>query len=61
MPYVMRGGKVAEITEYADTQLIAEVLTPPPAVSSAAPPPVAGGLLVSGGEDASGLTEADRC
>jgi ketosteroid isomerase-like protein len=30
--FVMRDGKVAEITEYADTQLIAEVLAPPPAV-----------------------------
>jgi len=42
--FVMRDGKVAEITEYTDTQLIAEVLTPPPAASSAAPPPVTGGL-----------------
>ncbi|MEV0197061.1 hypothetical protein [Nonomuraea sp. NPDC050691] len=29
--FVMRDGEVAEITEYTDTQLIAEVLAPPPA------------------------------
>ncbi|GGP89069.1 nuclear transport factor 2 family protein [Streptosporangium pseudovulgare] len=29
--FVMRDGKVAEATEYTDTQLIAEVLAPPPA------------------------------
>ncbi|MFC5181234.1 nuclear transport factor 2 family protein [Actinomadura harenae] len=29
--FVMRDGKVAEITEYTDTQLIAEVLAAPPA------------------------------
>jgi uncharacterized protein len=33
--FVIRDSKVAEITEYTDTQLIAEVLTPP----SAAPSP----------------------
>lgn len=32
--FVIRDGKVAEITEYTDTQLVAEVLTPPPAASS---------------------------
>lgn len=32
--FVMRDGTVAEITEYTDTQLIAEVLAPPPAASS---------------------------
>lgn len=32
--FVMREGKVAEITEYTDTQLIAEVLAPPPVNSS---------------------------
>ncbi|MEV4299660.1 nuclear transport factor 2 family protein [Microbispora rosea] len=32
--FVMRGGKVAEITEYTDTQLIAEILAPPPAALS---------------------------
>ena len=32
--FVMRDGKVAEITEYTDTQLIAEVLAPPPAAST---------------------------
>jgi uncharacterized protein len=29
--FVMRDGKIAEITEYTDTQLIAKVLAPPPA------------------------------
>ncbi|MFF0310251.1 nuclear transport factor 2 family protein [Streptosporangium sp. NPDC004379] len=29
--FVMRDGEIAEITEYTDTQLIAEVLAPPPA------------------------------
>ncbi|WP_214409505.1 nuclear transport factor 2 family protein [Sphaerisporangium fuscum] len=32
--FVMRDGRIAEITEYTDTQLITEVLTPPPATSS---------------------------
>lgn len=32
--FVLRDGQVAEITEYTDTQLIAEVLAPPPAASS---------------------------
>ncbi|MFF4774699.1 nuclear transport factor 2 family protein [Microtetraspora fusca] len=32
--FVMHDGKVAEITEYTDTQLIAEVLAAPPAASS---------------------------
>ena len=36
--FVLRDGKVAEITEYADTQLIAEVLAPPPAPASASLP-----------------------
>ena len=31
---VMRNGKIAEITEYTDTQLIAEVLAPPAAAST---------------------------
>jgi uncharacterized protein len=31
---VMREGKIAQITEYTDTQLITEVLAPPPAASS---------------------------
>jgi ketosteroid isomerase-like protein len=42
--FVLRDGKIAEITEYTDTQLIAEVLAPPPPPSSAALPPVTGGL-----------------
>jgi ketosteroid isomerase-like protein len=33
--FVMRDGKIAEITEYTDTQLISEVLSPPPAPSTA--------------------------
>lgn len=32
--FVLRDGKVAEITEYTDTLLIAEVLAPPSAASS---------------------------
>jgi uncharacterized protein len=32
--FVIRDGKVAEITEYTDTQLIVEVLTPPSAAAS---------------------------
>ncbi|MFC0002610.1 nuclear transport factor 2 family protein [Micromonospora siamensis] len=32
--FVLRDGKVAEVTEYTDTQLIAEVLAPPPASTS---------------------------
>ncbi len=32
--FVIRDGKIVEITEYTDTQLITEVLAPPPAASS---------------------------
>jgi ketosteroid isomerase-like protein len=32
--FVIHHGKIAEVTEYTDTQLIAEVLAPPPAASS---------------------------
>ncbi|MGN9840752.1 nuclear transport factor 2 family protein [Nonomuraea sp. H19] len=32
--FVMRNGKVADITEYTDTQLITEVLSPPGSASS---------------------------
>jgi len=32
--FVMRDGKIAEITEYTDTQLISEVLSPPPPAST---------------------------
>lgn len=32
--FVIRDGKIAEITEYTDTQLITEVLAPPPVASS---------------------------
>jgi uncharacterized protein len=38
--FVMRDGKVAEVTEYMDTQMVAEVLAPPAASS---PDPVASG------------------